>query len=255
MDSIANKMFKFKSRVLEETPDVVAICESCTQENPLDPRFYPSECATLPGYNLYRYDNSSAIKGGILIYVKPNLDGGICKKMNTSASTFEESAWHWLTIKTQKDHYEKLLFGCVYRKGASTSENNLNLNMALAEACKMNELVTVCGDFNFPEIDWEIPLAHSDTPTTEDTFLETLNDLTLTQHVCDFTRKRGLDEPSLLDLVITDSHQIIDKPKVMAPFGKSDHGLVTWSSTFKVCEETAAKGPPSTTSIRGITNL
>ena len=237
-------MSDLKTRILAGNPDVVAICETWTQEDPLDPRFYPSECANIPGYNLYRYDNSGTLKGGIIIYVKPVLDGGICKKINTLASTFEESAWHWLNIKTKKDHHDKLLFGCIYRKGSSTFENNQNLNMAIKEACKLNDLVTVCGDFNFPSIDWKIPLAHSETPTTEDTFLETLNDLCLIQHVCDFTRKRGLDEPSLLDLVITDTHQITNRPKIMEPFGLSDHGLVTWSSTFKVCEETVDKGPP-----------
>ena len=58
MDGISNKMVAFKTRVANDNPDIIAICETWTQDNPLDSKFYPSECLTIPGYNLYRYDNT-----------------------------------------------------------------------------------------------------------------------------------------------------------------------------------------------------
>ena len=226
-------MVDLKSSISLSNPDIVAICETWIQDDPLNPKFYPSECAQIPGYNFYRYDNAGAVRGGICLYVKPHLDGGICKKMNKSAAIFEESAWHWLNVKTSLDKFDKLLFGCIYRKGSSTDQNNGNLNKIIGDACKLSGLVSICGDFNFPLIDWDIPLSHKLDPSTEDYYTETIADNCLTQHVSGFTRKRGTDTPSKLDLLFTDMHQVIDKPKILEPYGKSDHALITWSSTFK----------------------
>ena len=128
------------------------------------------------------------------------------------------------------------MFGCVYRKGTCSSENTTNMMNLLTEACKLSKFITICGDFNFPSINWTTT-PRQDNDTTANVFLETLDDLFLTQHVKDFTRKRGTDKPSTLDLVLTDHLQIISKPVVNSPFGKSDHGLITWKSTFRTTEE------------------
>ena len=237
MESLRNKMVDLRSKISSSDPDVVAICETWIQDDPLNPKFYPSECAQIPGYNFYRYDNPGAVRGGICIYVKPHLDGGICKKITKLGAHFEESAWHWLNIRTSEGKFDKLLFGCIYRKGASTQLNNDNLNTLLEEACKLRSLISICGDFNFPSIDWNAPISHKDDPSSEDIFMDTISNLHLVQHVTDFTRKRGTDNPSRLDLLFTDTDQVIEKPTVLEPFGKSDHGLITWNSTFQFCQD------------------
>ena len=73
-------MSDVRVRILQNNPDIIAFCETWIQNDVLNPNFYPSECLEINGYNLYRYDNIGAIKGGILLYIKHNLDGGVCKK-------------------------------------------------------------------------------------------------------------------------------------------------------------------------------
>ena len=229
-------MSDFRVRVSQGNPDIIAICETWFQENALNPKFYPNECLVIKGYNMYRFDNTEAVRGGILLYIKPHLDGGTCKDMMKSSTLFKESAWHWVNIKTSTAITEKLLFGCVYRKGACSAANTLALNEIICKSAELSDLVTVCGDFNFPKISWG-NTTFSEDQTIEDQFLCTLDMALLTQHVTSFTRKRGTDNPSLLDLVITDRQQTISKPHVLEPLENSDHGLVTWKSTFLYSDE------------------
>ena len=140
---------------------------------------------------------------------------------------------HWLRVNTGKSTHELILHGCIYRKGASTEDNNKRLLEILTEAVKTNNYLSICGDFNFPTIDWKAFLVKSDNPKSAVQFFDTLNDLFLVQHVKKWTRKRGTDKPSLLDLVITDPNQIIQEPVVGQPLAKSDHGVIVWKSTFK----------------------
>ena len=95
---------------------------------------------------------------------------------------------------------------------------------------KLNDIVTLCGDFNFPGISWPL---HEGSKDTESLFLDTVDDSNLIQHVKEFTRKRGTDNPSLLDLVLTDDQQVVSKPLITDPLGKSDHSVVCWQSTFR----------------------
>jgi len=48
----------------------------------------------------------------------------------------------------------------------------------------------------------------------------------LTQHVQLATRARGTDTPHLLDLVITDTPDIIQDITIHGPLGKSDHAVL-----------------------------
>ena len=230
-------MGEFRAMVTTQRPDVLYICETWLQEDPFNDRFYPGECLLLHGYNMYRYDNKRAIKGGIILYIRPELDGGPCKSMIKSSANFEESSWHWIRSNSGEDKQknELILHGCIYRKGSSTSENNMELYKVLSEACKTNKLVSICGDFNLPSINWKQPLIlDNNKSNTAKKFIETLDDLFLIQHVKDWTRKRGNDLPSTLDLVLTDTDQVIQRPVIIKPLGLSDHGVVQWTSTFKV---------------------
>ena len=247
-DGLSNKMNLLKLRVTAENPDFIAICETWFQNDPLNHKFYPDECLQLHGYNSYRYDNNSAVRGGILLYIKPMFDGGVCKEMNKKAENFEESAWHWLRLPTGTKTSDKLLLGCVYRKGSTSMENNKELYDVIEECCKMNNLVTLCGDFNYPGISWNTWQGSHDHETQ---FLDAIDDNNLVQHVKDFTRKRGTDLPSLLDLVLTDDQQNIDKPVITAGFGESDHAVICWNSTFRCNEDDQAEFVPTPNYYKG----
>ena len=86
--------------------------------------------------------------------------------------------------------------------------------------------ISIVGDFNYKNINWSnhsAPRTASDLETPESLFLDSINDCFLTQHVTQHTRARGTDEPSLLDLVITNDPGMIDTISHHAPLGKSDH--------------------------------
>ena len=56
-----------------------------------------------------------------------------------------------------------------------------------------------------------------------------MKDSFLHQHVEKATRKRGNDDPSLLDLVLTDEAMQISELKHHSPIGKSDHSVLTFN--------------------------
>ena len=160
-DGLSNKMSDLRIKVMTENPDFIGICETWFQSDPLNKKFYPDECQNLQGYNAYRYDNIGAVRGGLILYVKPAIDGGVCKVMKEYTGNFEESAWHWLRLPDTKSP-DKLLIGCIYRKGASSSENNNEMNKTIEKSCTVSDLVTLCGDFNFPGISWDFNKGSND---------------------------------------------------------------------------------------------
>ena len=222
-DSLKNKMTDLKAKIMQLRPDILAIVETWFQEDPLHKNFFPSECFANIGYNLYRYDNPGAIKGGIIILVKPALDGGTCSELKKVTKEFEESAWHW--INTGNNQKDRLLLGCVYRKGSSSSNNNSKLLEVLDHANKLSSTITVCGDFNYGDIDWKNDVVNAPDDSEEMKFYDGLHDLFLDQKITGFTRKRGTDKPSTLDLILTDQYQVTDTPVIGEPLGKSDHRL------------------------------
>ena len=60
-------------------------------------------------------------------------------------------------------------------------------------------------------------------------FIEVVCDCYLHQHLEKPTRKRGNDEPSLIDLVLTD--EVMQVPDIVyhAPLGKSDHNIISFN--------------------------
>ena len=62
-----------------------------------------------------------------------------------------------------------------------------------------------------------------------ETFLEVVNDSYLYQHVCDPTRIREGNIPSVLDLIFTNEENMVETVKYMPPLGKSDHLLLSFN--------------------------
>ena len=59
-------------------------------------------------------------------------------------------------------------------------------------------------------------------------FIEAVRDSFLHQHVEKPTRRRGNDDPSLLDLIFTDESMQVSEIVHHAPLGKSDHSVITF---------------------------
>ena len=71
-------------------------------------------------------------------------------------------------------------------------------------------------------------------------FLEVIRKNFLTQHIRNPTRSRGINEPSILDLVLSDKNFISDID-YLSPFGKSGHSVLKLSCNFSSSDKCLGK--------------
>ena len=115
----------------------------------------------------------------------------------------------------------------VYRSPNSTVNNSNNLNLLLKNISdKYNANLIVLGDFNYPRIDWVHYCTNSCINNSNYKFLETTRDCFFQQYVKNSTRGRNSDNPSLLDLVLSNNDDLIDNVSLLPPLGKSDHSTI-----------------------------
>ena len=217
-------MTPIKKNLLEETikneaPDIFSITEILTKHNP---KITPAEL-NIEGYDcFYEIEN---MERGTIIYVKSTLNARKYNKFNYL--NFSESTW--VTFKSINN--EKVLIGCVYRRGKSTNENSSRLNLILKSKF-LNDFdkIIIAGDFNYPCINWNESAKGSDEGKD---FVETIRDAFLVQHVSKPTRVRMDQKSNILDLVLvreTDDISFID---YCTPIGASDHLLLKITTSLK----------------------
>ena len=105
----------------------------------------------------------------------------------------------------------------------------------------------IMGDFNLPHLHRR---ADHPTYTLDHKFRELLAIFPLYNHVFDYTRKRGLEQPSILDLVLTSEATAIEMIDYQAPLGRSDHLVLAFEY---VCS--ARRLSADTKLIRRVDNL
>ena len=128
-----------------------------------------------------------------------------------------ESTWTCYKLGTQN-----FCLGVIYRPPNSTDIYIQKLLYQLSYMCDYYDKysVIICGDFNFPNINWKIlcPIVN-DIATCK--FLECVLDIGLIQ-VIDFkTRKENI-----LDLVLCKTVSTLPFAKAVAPLVKSDHECI-----------------------------
>ena len=102
-------------------------------------------------------------------------------------------------------------------------ENIDELNQLLAGIPDMKEFshILIMGDFNFPKINWNTWTSIGDK--SGESFLESIRDSYLFQHVRDITRTRANCGPSTIDLLFTNEEGMLEDLKHTSPLGSSDH--------------------------------
>ena len=134
-----------------------------------------------------------------------------------------------------------LIFCSVYRSPNSTEENDIGLhNLLYTLSTQAQGNLVITGDFNYPNIDWDLYRNLNDTMDKEFRFLEIVKDCFLFQHVNKPTRGRGTNIPSILDLVLTDEENLLDTLEHEAPLGKSDHAMLNIKIRCTGSEETSS---------------
>lgn len=103
-------------------------------------------------------------------------------------------------------------------------ESNDNPSKMIKNICsKSYSHICLLGDFNYKDIIWKSwSTSHGET-SEEMKFIETVCDSFLFQCIEEPTNIRGIDVPSLLDLLLTNEEFQGSDIAHYAPVGKSDH--------------------------------
>ena len=129
-----------------------------------------------------------------------------------------------------------------YRAPNTPDERNRKLNELLSLTQKVQSRnVLVMGDFNYPQIDWEMGRVEGTEASSHVQFFDVTQDLFWCQHVNFPTPVREGCAPSILDLVFSDDEQAVSELIGSAPLGKSDHIVVTWKYLFEDTQDKTSK--------------
>ena len=195
-------------------PDIIGI----TEVKPKTNRYNIQESElTLDGYEIFH--NLEERGRGLLLYVKDTLKPSLCQDFT---SEYSEK----LFVECAINDNESLLIGLIYRSqddpNAKDNAEKLNKLFEIISTKKATHKL-IMGDFNYPQIDWtkETSKAGPDHMATK--FLSTVQDLFLIQHQKTPTRYRKGQTPNTLDLVFSNSEELITELRTEAALGKSDH--------------------------------
>lgn len=214
-DVLTTKKEELIARISISKPDVIALTEIFPKNVHKDFPIQPIELQ-LPGYQLFLPPCSKGDScRGVVLYLRNGINGSL---VEVDEGNFAESVW----LRIREDNFD-LLFGCVYRSPSSDTTNNAYLNSLIEKACALNAAqLVIVGDFNYKDIDWERNIRTGGVNDSQ-LFLECLDDHFICQHVKEPTRFRDGQIPSLLDLVLTNSQDIVDGVMIGPPLGRSDH--------------------------------
>ena len=185
-------------------------------------------------YNIFRNDRSQLTHpsdpenptkyrksgGGVLIAIRSDLDVSYKRiSMRRGAEILAVE----LTINNCK-----FIFCVVYRVGTLGEDNHDSIMNSLNSFYKSKKpkRVFILGDFNLSTVTWPVDETHVISKHIEKIFVDSFNELGLTQCINAPTHNKG----RTLDLLLTNGAQLIDKLNVApdSSICKSDHYLVSF---------------------------
>ena len=115
-----------------------------------------------------------------------------------------------------------LALGCIYRAPSTDFESDSKLFDIISNLANDYTNLLIFGDFNMPDLSWPLATLVSSNPSYQ-LLLDVLNDSHLCQLVTQPTRYRVNQQPSVLDLIISSSPDLLSNLEFTSPIGKSDH--------------------------------
>lgn len=150
---------------------------------------------------------------GVGIYVSEKLS---FSEVHFDTCNFVEHIW----IQVKLRGHDSLLVGCIYRSPSSDlHQSTINL-CDLMLSIQGYSHVLICGDFNYPNINWS---SLSCTSSCSQMFLDSIHDSYLSQHVTEPTHYRLNTTANVLDLVFTNEEAMINTINYLPGIGSSDH--------------------------------
>ena len=216
------KMIELRKRIEKEKPMIVAICE-VKPKNASDRNLKDFE---IPNFTIHPVNLEKETGRGIALYIHSSLEKSAIHLIPSHG--FEEVCL--VEIRLRKG--DILLFGCCYRSPTATDQsanNNRELNRLLKSiSLKKYSYTCIVGDFNYKAINWISWTTKHGDDSHEANFIEAVRDSFLYQHVEKPTRRRGANEPSVLDLVLSNETMQVSEIIHSPPLGKSDHDVLTF---------------------------
>ena len=128
-----------------------------------------------------------------------------------------------------------LLCGCIYRsptndKDAKIKTTKQVCNLLNKATERKDAYLLICGEFNDREIDWANESASEQSEHLL-TFIKTVQECFLYQHVCEATSYRSGKDPSLLDLILTNEEGVIQNLAYHPGSGDNGHVSLTFDLT------------------------
>ena len=218
----ATKKTELEFKISLEKPMIVAICEVKNKNGKTrDIVEYEIE-----GFKLFYVNLANKPGRGIAVYIHNSMEKSV--QHISSKLNYEECCLIEINLRSN----DKMLFGCIYRSptpSATSEENNKVLNQLLNHiSIQKYSHICLVGDFNYKKINWKNMTTTESENSIEQKFIDCIQDSYLYQHVNKPTRIRGTDEPSLLDLVLTNEEYQVSDMRHHAPLGRSDHSVLSF---------------------------
>lgn len=222
-----NKLPELSHLCATVSPDLIAITETWFQ-------LYMTECeVSIPNMFLFRHDRLRH-GGGVALYYREGLQ---CTELQDKKLQLEDTIWCVLKL----DSGEECAVGVIYRPPSSPDFHDEKIIEAITYIGTKNYgQILIMGDFNLPQLQQKD--VHP-INTMEFKFRELIDSYPLFNHVFEYTRERGSDQPSILDLVLTSEATAIEKISYQAPLGRSDHLVLIFEY---VCSARRANGNTKT---------
>ena len=190
--------------------DIFLVFETWLTDDILDCEISP------PNYDVFRRDRPTR-GGGVAIFVKSSLCGRVLPLLDG----FECISVQLSTVK--------LVFSCNYIP-PSPSLETLRSFFSYIDHLPSSYSHFICGDFNMPDINWD-SLTSASNSLEHDSFCEVIFNNHLHQLIKEPTHIKG----NILDLVLTDSPELIDNLCVHNCTYSSDHFLISASVMADSC--------------------
>lgn len=213
-------------QICNDAPDLILLTETIpkAQRLPISPALLQ-----IPGYSRFsNFDPSTANLG-------TSGKRGICVYVSTMLSAIEysvlDSGVEQVWIELCLEGNDKLMIGCIYRSPSGNVQESVHqLVMSIKQACdRCTSHILIVGDFNLPQIDWDIESSSAPESHPSHTFIDAMQGCFLHQHVREATRYRLGQVPSILDLIFTNEEGMIRNIDYQPGLCNSDHVVLRFS--------------------------
>ena len=225
--------------IADRKPDIMLFTEVIpkAQQNPIhETQIKIDGYEHYPNFNFTDSNLGASGIRGVVVYVKDSIS---CKEVKP-ASSYRDHVWVELCLGKNKN----LLCGCVYRSPTKERDDTKKTTAAvcdvLNEMSGRGNLSLICGDFNYPEIEWDSEYVKEDDSVISP-FIDVVQKNNLFQHVYKPTRYRTGNEPSLLDLIFTNDDGMMQKLQHTPGLGESDHECIDFTINISQPNEVTTK--------------